>query len=91
VAAVILFGSHAYGHPTSESDIDLYVVTKDNYIPDSYGEKRAVVRKVSKALIDIRLKKNLDLLVHTLPMHKKFYTLNSPFAQDIKNKGIRIL
>jgi hypothetical protein len=30
---VILFGSYAYGQPTEESDIDLYIVTKDDFIP----------------------------------------------------------
>lgn len=91
VESVILFGSQAYGQSTSDSDIDLYVVTKDSYIPKNYSEKRAIVRKVSRALIDIRLKVNLDLLVHTLPMHQNFYANNSSFAQEIKEKGIRIL
>jgi predicted nucleotidyltransferase len=27
---IYLFGSHAYGKPTEESDIDVYVVTPDN-------------------------------------------------------------
>ncbi|MDR2718996.1 MAG: nucleotidyltransferase domain-containing protein [Treponema sp.] len=27
---IYLFGSHAYGDPTEESDIDIYVVTPDN-------------------------------------------------------------
>jgi len=27
---IYLFGSHAYGNPTEESDIDIYVVTPDN-------------------------------------------------------------
>jgi predicted nucleotidyltransferase len=36
---VILFGSYAYGSPTNESDVDLYIVTKDNYLPSSFSEK----------------------------------------------------
>ena len=27
---IYLFGSYAYGNPTEESDIDIYVVTPDN-------------------------------------------------------------
>ena len=27
---IYLFGSYAYGEPTEESDIDIYVVTPDN-------------------------------------------------------------
>ncbi|SMP87795.1 Nucleotidyltransferase domain-containing protein [Epsilonproteobacteria bacterium SCGC AD-308-E02] len=30
---IILFGSYAYGTPNEDSDIDLYVVTKDDFIP----------------------------------------------------------
>ena len=37
-------------------DIDLYVVTKDNYTPQSYKEKRVLVWKVSKVILDIRKK-----------------------------------
>jgi uncharacterized protein len=36
---VVLFGSHAWGDPTGESDIDLYVVTKDDFIPANWQEK----------------------------------------------------
>jgi len=27
---IYLFGSHAYGNPTEDSDIDIYIVTPDN-------------------------------------------------------------
>ncbi len=89
--SVILFGSYAYGEPDADSDIDLYVVTKDNFIPQTYHEKRKVVRRVSRALMDIRLKVGLDLMVHTHAMHKKFYALSSLFAKEIQEKGIRLL
>ncbi len=32
VEKIILFGSFAYGKPHEESDLDLIVVTSDNYI-----------------------------------------------------------
>jgi predicted nucleotidyltransferase len=35
---IILFGSYAYGTTHQDSDIDLYVVTNDNYIPQSFDE-----------------------------------------------------
>ena len=88
---VILFGSHASGIPTEDSDIDLYVVTKDQFIPQNYKEKRELVRKVSRALIDMRQKISIDLLVHTDSMSKKFFSLDSHFAKEIKEKGIQLL
>lgn len=62
---IILFGSYAYGTPNEDSDIDLYVVTKDEFIPQSFREKMDVVRKVSIAIDDIRDKAAVDLIVHT--------------------------
>lgn len=89
--SVVLFGSYAYGKPDENSDIDLYVVTKDDYTPQSYHEKRKIVRRISRSLMDLRLKVGVDLMVHTYPMNKKFYALNSLFAKEIQEKGIRLL
>jgi predicted nucleotidyltransferase len=88
---VIIFGSYAQGTSTVDSDLDLYVVTKDGFIPQSYQEKRELVRKISRQINDLRLKMSIDLLVHTHAMNKRFYSLNSSFARDIQEKGMRLL
>jgi len=85
--SVILFGSYAYGTPHKESDIDLYVVTNDDYIPQSYKEKRALVWKVSQKILEIRKKYAIDLLVHTKKMNEKFIELQSTLAKEILEKG----
>ncbi|MCH9740685.1 MAG: nucleotidyltransferase domain-containing protein [Epsilonproteobacteria bacterium] len=84
---VILFGSYAYGTPHKNSDIDLYIVTNDEYIPQSYKEKRALVWKVSQKILDIRKEYAIDLLVHTKKMHEKFVELQSSFSKEILEKG----
>ena len=84
---IILFGSHAYGTPHKDSDIDLYVVTNDNTIPQSYKEKRAMVWEVSHKILDIRKKYAIDLLVHTKKMHEKFVDLQSSFSKEILEQG----
>ena len=84
---VILFGSYAWGNPTEDSDIDLYVVTKDDFIPKNYAVKREIVRKVSRQIKDIREKISIDLLVHTKMMSKKFFTMQSSFSKEILRKG----
>ncbi|MEA2011901.1 MAG: nucleotidyltransferase domain-containing protein [Verrucomicrobiota bacterium] len=84
---VILFGSYAYGSPKEESDIDLYVVTKDDFIPKDYQEKRQLVRRVSKQIESLREKIAIDLLVHTKAMNEKFYKMKSSFANEIESKG----
>jgi len=51
---VILFGSYAYGTPNEDSDIDLYVVTKDKFIPQNFNEKNNLYLKVSRLVRDMR-------------------------------------
>ncbi len=88
---IFLFGSYSHGRAERDSDIDLYVVTKDQFTPRNYRERRELVRKVSRPLTDLRQKVSIDLLVHTLPMNARFFALNSSFARDIREQGIRLL
>jgi len=88
---VVLFGSLANGTAGKDSDIDLYVVTRDDFIPQNYQEKREIVRKISRALMALRMKVSLDLMVHTQQMSRKFYAMNSSFAKEIREKGIRLI
>ncbi|CAA6799971.1 MAG: DNA polymerase subunit beta [uncultured Sulfurovum sp.] len=88
---VILFGSYAYGTPNIDSDIDLYVVTNDEYTPQSWKEKSELTRKVSRNLRDLRSKFAIDLIVHTKEMNRKFIELNSSFSREILSKGSLIL
>ena len=47
IEKIILFGSYAYGHPTTDSDIDLMVVMETGEQP----HKRAVsIRKILKGI-----------------------------------------
>ena len=45
---VVLFGSRAWGQPTADSDIDLYVVTRDDFMPTTWRQKRDIVRAVAR-------------------------------------------
>jgi uncharacterized protein len=88
---IILFGSYAYGAPTEDSDIDLYVVTKDDFIPQSWKEKSEIHLKIARAMQDILKKYPTDLITHTRAMHQKFIELNSSFAKEITHRGVSIL
>ncbi|HPC96294.1 MAG TPA: nucleotidyltransferase domain-containing protein [Sedimentisphaerales bacterium] len=88
---VILFGSYAWGRPTQDSDIDLYVVTQDDFVPATWRQKRDIVRAVSNRILDLRTRYAIDLLVHTKPMHRKFVEIDSSFARRIMNEGVRLL
>jgi len=88
---VILFGSYAWGEPNDESDVDLYVVTQDTFMPRNFSEKMEIKLSVARQLADFRKKFATDLVVHTIPMHQKFVELNSSFAREVMNKGLVLL
>ena len=81
VSKIILFGSYARGTNTGESDVDLLVVTNDDFIPDSFAEKMEVKMKIANALNSIREHTDIDLIVYTKPMYKKFVELERSFKK----------
>ena len=84
---IILFGSYAYGDPSDDSDLDILVVTGDNFIPESFSEKSLIYLRTSKAISDIKKEFPVDLIVHTIPMHKRFIENDSLFARELLTKG----
>jgi len=88
---IILFGSYANGNAHKDSDIDLYVVTNDDFIPQSWREKNKIYSKVISNIRDIVQQYPTDLIVHTKKMHDKFLAINHSFANEINAKGIKLL
>jgi len=84
---IILFGSYAYGNPTKDSDIDLYVVTNDEFMPRSWREKMQIKLRYAKVLGDLRERLDIDIIVHTKKMHEKFVNSNSLFSRKVLQDG----
>ena len=84
---VILFGSYAWGQPTEDSDIDLYVVTQDDVMPAGYEERMQNHLKVASLLRALNKQVAIDLIVHTRPMHDAFVRLDSMFAREVMTRG----
>ncbi len=87
---VILFGSYAYGTPHRDSDIDLYVVTNDDYIPQNFEERMNLKLTISKAVKDLQKIIPIDIITHTKKMHEKFVEINSSFSREILQNGVKI-
>jgi len=87
---VILFGSYANGTPKQDSDIDLYVVTNDEYIPQNFDEKMNLKLTVSRAIKDLQKTIPIDVITHTKKMHEKFIAINSSFSRDILQNGVKL-
>ncbi|MCL2722516.1 MAG: nucleotidyltransferase domain-containing protein [Treponema sp.] len=73
---IYLFGSYAYGEPTEESDMDIYIVTPDDI--DNFSEL------YTKIMVDLSYKKMffIDLLLNTES------TFNSRKVKNILEKTI---
>ena len=87
-AKVILFGSYARGTETTESDLDLLVVTHHNEMPKDHRQKEQIYLGVARKLRDIRGKVPIDLVVHTRAMHQRFLELDSLFSRELLQNGI---
>ena len=76
---IILFGSYAWGKPTSDSDVDLFVVKETD---DSVIERH---RKVGRLLFGAGFP--VDVLVYTPSQIKKRLEMEDFFIRDIMSKG----
>ena len=90
IEQIILFGSYAYGIPHEDSDIDLYIVTKDEFIPKTFRENIDIKLKISKAISDLQKIIPIDTITHTKAMNKKFIQMGSMFSKEILGKGVKI-
>ncbi len=75
---IILFGSHAYGKPNADSDVDLLVV-----MPFEGRNSQKAVEIVSK----VKTKLPLDLLVRTSEQIEKRIEMEDFFMRGIVYKG----
>ena len=77
---VLLFGSHAWGTPNVDSDVDLLVIVADAELP---AYKRA--RAGYKALRGVRLSK--DIVVLTQAEFDRQSTVKSSLAHRVREHG----
>lgn len=77
---IILFGSYAWGKPTEDSDIDLFLIMESNLRRD----KRAL--QVQKAFSQRTFP--LDIIVYTPEEVKQSLERGNPFIKEILNKGV---
>ncbi len=87
---IILFGSYAYGTPHEDSDIDILVVTNDDFMPKTFDERLKYRLSISEVIYETAKKVPVDLLIYSKPMFEKFKELNSSFSKEILNKGKKL-
>lgn len=75
---IILFGSHAWGQPTPESDLDLLVVMNFEGSP---------VRQAIQISRELELVTPMDLLVRTPEQLRHRLEIGDSFMQEIVTRG----
>ncbi|MCL4559418.1 MAG: nucleotidyltransferase domain-containing protein [Chloroflexi bacterium] len=76
---IILFGSHAYGHPTSESDVDLLIVMESEERP---ARRAALVSRLLRPRPFA-----MDIIVRTPFEIQHRLRIGDQFIQDVMSRG----
>ena len=76
---VLLFGSHAYGHPTQDSDVDLLVIM-DTMLSN--------VEQAVKIRQEVDLPFPTDLLVRTPRQMAERLAIGDVFLREVVSKGV---
>jgi uncharacterized protein len=87
---VILFGSYANGTATEDSDIDLYIVTKDDFIPKNWKEKSSIYLTYSNTLRSLQKEIPIDIIVHTRKMYEHLKNMNNSFYKYSIRDGMEL-
>jgi uncharacterized protein len=75
---IILFGSHAYGEPTADSDVDLLVVMP--FEGQAFRKAAEILNQISPAF-------SVDLLVRTAEQLDERIKLGDFFLREILTRG----
>lgn len=77
---IFLFGSYAWGVPTSDSDIDLFVIVRDSNQP-SYKRSREVYRSLRG------LREPIEVLVRTIAEVEKEKSVVTSLTRKVLDQG----
>jgi predicted nucleotidyltransferase len=84
VEQIYLFGSHAYGTPTPDSDLDLYVIMKDDApLPELEAEQKIALASLGRKSMPA------DILVSKKSRFQRRLTAPT-LEQEVATKGIVI-
>lgn len=78
---IILFGSYAHGKPSSDSDLDLFIIKETN------KERRERFVEVKKLIYDPKRKVVFSPLVYTPAEVEERLSLGDDFIEEILEKG----
>ena len=83
IKRVILYGSHARGEATKDSDVDVLVLVDESLSPHEVEDS------LSDLLYDIILEEQELVSVVAVP-EERFENYNSPFMLNVKREGMAV-
>lgn len=86
--SVILFGSYAYGQPTEESDIDIFIVTDvpEEAIHRTSLEAMKLLRRIVR-----EKRKGIDVFVDSRArINYRIQTIKDQFYEEIFKNGVEL-
>jgi predicted nucleotidyltransferase len=84
---IILFGSHAKGTATQDSDIDMLVILDNDDVAKTYTERLNKKLSINKLVRDINYKVALDILVYSKAEYKIVKDYGNYFIDEIERTG----
>ena len=84
VKQIFIFGSHAYGQPDKESDIDLCIISDLNN-----KRKIDIIREIRRELIKL-ISNPLDILIYSEKEFRERAGLKSTLEHKILTTGLKI-
>ena len=85
VEAIYLFGSHAYGQPKQDSDLDIYVV-----IPDSGAEDMVELSADIRGRLYKKKTLPMDLLIGKSSVFAQRRHAPATIEREVAQKGVRL-
>jgi len=84
---IILFGSHANGTATEDSDIDLMVILDNNDVAKTYQERAEKKLIINRLVRDINYRVALDILVYSREEYNIVKDGGNYFIDEIEKTG----
>ena len=85
VEAIYLFGSHAYGMPHRDSDLDIYVV-----IPDSGADDFVELSADIRGRLYKKKTRSMDLLIGKSSVFAQRRQAPATIEREVAQKGVRL-
>lgn len=78
---IILFGSHAWGRPTKDSDVDIFIIKKGrrNFLKDQQKVRKIINGEIAA-----------DILIYSPEKVEERLNLGDFFFKNIMAKGVRL-